>query len=200
MDDRPNVLRDSQIQRFMRLVDQRGTEECWPWLGTVSNGYGYWAAHGRFASAHRVAYMIGHGEIPEGLAIDHVRARGCVRTDCVNPGHLEAVTTAENTRRGTSPSAIASGTGRCRNGHELAGANVVTDRKGGRECRTCRNARYRDKFHAANPDSIRYKTGLCKKGHQKTPETTLPNGACRICSRESKARARARRKVPPAVP
>lgn len=186
------MLRESQIQEFMRLVDKRGSSECWPWLGGLSHGYGNWSK-GPIRSAHRAAYVIANGEIPEGLVIDHVRARGCVRTDCVNPAHLEAVTIAENTRRGTSPSAEAHRTNTCRNGHELTGANVVTNRKGGRECRTCRNARYRDEYHAAKPGAVRYKSGYCKKGHVKTAETTRRDGSCRTCKYESNARAKAKK-------
>lgn len=50
--------------------------------------------------AHRVAYELAIGPIPEGLTIDHVKARGCTRVDCCNPAHLEAVTYAENQHRG----------------------------------------------------------------------------------------------------
>ena len=188
-------MRASQIERFMDLVDKREPEECWPWLGRIDNGYGRWAPMGRFRHAHRVAYMTVHGDIPDGLVIDHVRARGCVRTDCVNPNHLEAVTIAENTRRGTSPSAVGHATNKCRNGHDLAGGNVVTDRKGGRECRTCRNARYREEYHAANPGAVRYRSNICRNGHERDPKTALSNGACRICRNASNARARSRKKA-----
>jgi hypothetical protein len=40
----------------------------------------------------------GYGSIPDGLELDHL----CRVTSCVNPDHIEPVTSAENTRRGIS--------------------------------------------------------------------------------------------------
>lgn len=48
------------------------------------------------ARAHRYAYELAYGPIAEGLVIDHL----CRNKPCVRPDHLEAVTNAENIRRG----------------------------------------------------------------------------------------------------
>lgn len=70
------------------------TNGCWIWQGGVINsGYG---TYGR-RLAHRMFYQQAHGPIPPGLTIDHL----CRVKLCVNPDHLEAVTNAENTRRGS---------------------------------------------------------------------------------------------------
>lgn len=76
------------------------TPSCWLWLGHVeSNGYGRVQMQGRPVSVHRHAYEQLVGPIPDGLTLDHVHARGCRHTHCVNPAHLEPVTASENTRR-----------------------------------------------------------------------------------------------------
>ena len=49
--------------------------------------------------AHRLTYAFAHGEIPVGLQIDHK----CRVRDCVNPDHLQAVTTKQNMENRTGP-------------------------------------------------------------------------------------------------
>ena len=48
--------------------------------------------------AHRVRYESVHGLLTDGLVPDHL----CKHRPCCNPAHLEAVTIAENNRRGKS--------------------------------------------------------------------------------------------------
>lgn len=65
---------------------------CWEWKGWKRAGYGVLYANGRKRSAHRVAYELEHGDIPDGMEIDHMcRNRGCVRVD-----HLQAVSRSLN--------------------------------------------------------------------------------------------------------
>lgn len=66
--------------------------ECWYWIGARDrNGYGVFGQ----LKAHRYAYTLLVGEIPQGLGLDHL----CRVRRCVNPKHLEPVTQAENNRR-----------------------------------------------------------------------------------------------------
>lgn len=87
---------------FWSKVDKRPTG-CWLWTaGKVPDGYGAFQLYGRSQRAHRVAYELLIGPIPDGMVLDHFLMNtdpaSCSRA-CVNPSHLEPVTSAENTRR-----------------------------------------------------------------------------------------------------
>jgi hypothetical protein len=88
-------------QRFWTMVSK--TETCWLWTGGLSRGYAMFWLDGKNVKAHRFAYELLVGPIPEGLVLDHVVARGCKWRHCVNPAHLEPVTERVNILRGDSP-------------------------------------------------------------------------------------------------
>jgi hypothetical protein len=122
--------------RFWAKVDRRGDDDCWPWRAQVTgDGYGGFYT-GRTIGAHRVAYELVRGPIPEGLVIDHL----CRNRLCVNPYHMEPVTNAENVRRGISGYVNGFRT-HCHNGHPYDAGSWV--RRGGRECKICKAARMR---------------------------------------------------------
>lgn len=102
---------------------------------------------------HRWAYLTHVGQIPEGYAIDHVChtravAAGtctsdldrCSHRSCVCPGHLEAVTTGENTRRSDHANRRRT---ECPKGHPYDEANTRYDKRGKRACRECDRLRKR---------------------------------------------------------
>jgi hypothetical protein len=77
---------------------------CLVWTGCTRDGdYGAFKVNGHVVLAHRwyyehVAGPIGQDpETGESLTLDHLD--GCAGTMCVNPGCLEQVTRAENSRR-----------------------------------------------------------------------------------------------------
>ncbi len=108
---------------------------CWGWTASKNpKGYGHFWSDGRLQGAHRWVYEWVNGTIPEGLTVDHT----CRRRDCVNPAHLEAVPSRENTMRGVGPTATHSTQTHCIHGHELSGDNLIIRRSGHRGCRTCR--------------------------------------------------------------
>lgn len=138
------------VERFWIKVAKGGPGECWLWTSTTGgNGkYGQFSVNGRFMAAHRFAYELLVGPIPEGLDLDHVKARGCRSTLCVNPAHLEPVTRRENLLRGDTFIAENAAKTHCPQGHPLAGGNLLASNLGRRQCRTCKQARDRIAHHA----------------------------------------------------
>jgi hypothetical protein len=123
-------------ERFHALVTCEPNTGCWLWTGaTRGKGYGGIRAYGKDAYAHRVSYELFRGPIPPGLVIDHLCRVHC----CVNPDHLEVVTTLENVRRGVG---LASERyllrTHCRYGHPFVSGNIYVDRDGRRKCKACR--------------------------------------------------------------
>lgn len=103
-------------ERFWFHVVRDPDTDCWLWFGARSRGYGLVKYAGRSTSAHRLAYTSFVGPIPEGLELDHLCRERC----CVNPDHLEAVTSSVNALRSPLVGKGMRGDGvRCRNGHSL---------------------------------------------------------------------------------
>lgn len=126
--------------RFDSKVEIDPTSGCWKWLGyKVKGGYGRFWFEGRDVMAHRFAYELVVGPIPEGKEPDHT----CNNPGCVNPGHLEIKTHRENSLRSeTSPTAINSRKTHCPENHEYTPENTyIIPSTGSRRCRKCHNAR-----------------------------------------------------------
>lgn len=84
--------------RFWRYVEPL-PDGCWLWTGAlVWDGYGRFRLPTKTVRAHRFAWLLLIGDLPDGQA-DHL----CRRRACVNPTHLDWVTSAENRRRGLHP-------------------------------------------------------------------------------------------------
>lgn len=68
--------------RFEKFVIKQ--EGCWDWKGCKVKGYGTFNFRGKFQRAHRVAWIIENGEIPNKLWVLHK----CDNPSCSNPDHL----------------------------------------------------------------------------------------------------------------
>lgn len=97
--DRPTTLSVANRGRPLaeRLWSRVAPEgDCLVWGGALGTfGYGLIKDGRRLVRAHRVAYELSVGTIPDGLELDHL----CGNRRCVRPEHLEPVTHAENMRR-----------------------------------------------------------------------------------------------------
>lgn len=131
--DAPIRRAGSDPERFWEKVQK--TDSCWLWTGAKSSaGYGTFnlGDNRGYDYAHRVAYRLLAGPIPDGLVIDHL----CRVRHCCNPDHLEPVDPAENVRRGLAPYGLRT---ECRHGHDIADTTNVYVQPGltGHRCRAC---------------------------------------------------------------
>lgn len=103
--------------RFWKQVEKDVGEErhpglglCWEWRGRTNPrrfGYGVVSVYRTMVAAHRVAWMVDRGPIPEGLWVLH----RCDNPVCVRPDHLFLGTHHDNMadmrRKGRGPSRTA---------------------------------------------------------------------------------------------
>lgn len=123
-------------QRLDEKLDRSGA--CWIFTGAIAtSGYGRIGLGKATLQAHRAAYELFVGPIPDGKHIDHL----CRNRLCCNPEHLEPVSQAENNRR--AGAFRRSQQTRCSRGHELTQENSMLTTRGTRQCRECHNMRNR---------------------------------------------------------
>ena len=91
MNEREQEYRD----RFLDKVSPEPNSGCWLWIGAMRNrGYGSFQFRGGQWRAHRAAYEMFIGPIPDGLFVTH----SCDTPSCVNPRHLSVGTHTDNMR------------------------------------------------------------------------------------------------------
>jgi hypothetical protein len=129
------------VDRFWSKVDRSGGDEsCWLWTAsTTPAGYGQFRVGAAPQYAHRLSWVAANGPVPDGLELDHL----CRVRRCVNPRHLEPVTTKENSLRGQSFAAINARKTHCPQGHPYDEANTIRSKSGARLCRACKHERDR---------------------------------------------------------
>lgn len=131
-----NLSARERIIARSRVEDRGFTSPCWI-SDRAQNGDGYTRLtyEGRPHSTHRFSYEAFVGAIPSGMVLDHL----CSQRACCNPSHLEPVTMRENGMRGDTVQARNAAKTHCKNGHPLAGDNLIPAnlKQGRRGCRTC---------------------------------------------------------------
>lgn len=132
-----NVIHTSRTaeDRFWPKVDKSG--ECWTWTAALNHGgYGIFRSPAGYSNlAHRFAYQVIVGEIPEDMTLDHL----CRNRVCVNPAHLDPVPSDENKRRGLTHRLLNGMDFDCINGHAYTPENtyVNPNKNNDVRCRTC---------------------------------------------------------------
>lgn len=125
---------------FWDLVHPEPNSGCWLWTGLLHvAGYGRYRKSSADLLVHRVMYEAVNGPHADGLEIDHL----CRTRSCCNPQHLEAVTHAENVRRGTA------WTWRLARTHGSCGHPLDLIYNGYRRCSICNTAskrKYKEKM------------------------------------------------------
>lgn len=180
-----HARRRSLADRFWEKVEK--TDTCWLWRASKSsNGYGRINLDDGEGIAHRVAYELAIGPIPEGHQIHHV----CRVKDCVNPDHLKAVAPVDHAQEHLRT--------HCPRGHEYTPENTylsVSSKTGwqSRLCRTCVRKRQRES-DAARRIAIEPRACVtCEETY--VPQRKNQKACCHECSRLYYAKAARERRA-----
>lgn len=105
------TLSSPDIARFWSKVAIGRPDECWPWrAGAFDSGYGAFSIGRRLLRAHKVAFELSNGPLPDGMRACHT----CDNRPCCNPAHLwsgsDADNVADRDRKGRTARGERSGT------------------------------------------------------------------------------------------
>lgn len=143
----PRAIYGTVEKRFWPKVNKDGPVPekrpdlgpCWLWTACTHQGYGLFnQGIGKTPMAHRIAYELLVGPIPDDKELDHL----CRNTTCVRPSHLEAVTHHVNIQRGEAGKHYADRT-HCVNGHPFDEVNTRRYLRNGTWRRVCRECQRR---------------------------------------------------------
>ena len=150
----PGMKEHAHLPRFLAKIRVDPVSGCHLWTAALDNdGYGMIhlpAPSKLMRRAHRFAYRVFVANIPDGFELDHLchtrdldckGGRSCQHRRCVRTDHLAPVRGRDNTLRGRGITAKEAQQTHCLRSHPFDGpnANVYLTKKGGRQCRTCKN-------------------------------------------------------------
>lgn len=127
--------------RLWATVQKGGQDDCWLWIGGVDRTkYGRIYVDGKVTGAHRAAWAVTFGPIPDGMHVLHK----CDNSRCVNPRHLFLGTHRDNMRDmiAKGRAGLRRGPGiqtYCKRGHVLA-KTAEYNKNGTRFCGICKRA------------------------------------------------------------
>lgn len=140
-------MKANTIDDFWAKVDQSNPTSCWIWQGTKDpKGYGHFRLDGKIRSAHRLAYELLVGPIPDGWILHHI----CENPSCVRAGEHVIPVERHTHTVDLSPRTVAAqyaGGGSCKHGHPFDENNtriaICEKYPNGhaRRCRTCERLR-----------------------------------------------------------
>lgn len=127
------------------------TASCWIWNGCKGkDGYGAITYRQKYMSAHRAAYIVANGLIPDGMFVCH----HCDNKLCVRPDHLFVGTPQDNVLDCVKKGRHSKQKNKtCPRGHSFSGRNLRYTKLGHRICVTCHLAK-------SNESRIRNKDGI----------------------------------------
>lgn len=140
------------LERIWLRVDKQGPipaqcpnlGPCWVGSGANIHGYPVINVDGKTEYIFHILYSMDGGVVPPDKERDHL----CRNRACVNPSHIEVVTSGVNVLRGNAPPAKNARKTHCAKGHVLSGENLTPYalRQGLRQCWIC--AKENDKLRA----------------------------------------------------
>lgn len=130
-----HVRRTAWIDAVLAMLPTSGCV-LWPGARLDRGGYALSCVGRRTVVAHRRVYELVVGPIPAEMELDHL----CRVRRCVNPAHMEPVTSQENSARAVEATYSYDPRKTCRNGHPKTAENVYRSATGDTTCRPCNRA------------------------------------------------------------